>query len=284
MSESRDDFFIAIRSALLKKGAKQKFSLFFLLAISFSIFYLDNSSIKYTKSVRALINDGVYRISSATSSPLNFFSFLSNKSKNHFSTYDENIRLKKELELIKTKEFDSQFLLTENTNLKKAIDLTKKENRETILAKVILDKNSPFLKSLIAGKGSKSGVKKGMPVMNGNYLIGKIVEVNYLSSRVLLLNDLNSRIPVIIEPVGVQAILVGYGTTHPILEHLPDKYLPEAGSTIFTSGKDGFFSSGIPIGKTIAKEEYIAVKLLTDPNQALFLQIVLNASEGFERF
>lgn len=284
MSESRDDFFIAIRSALLKKGARQKFSLFFLLAISFSIFYLDNSSIKYTKSVRALINDGIYRISSATSSPLNFFSFLSNKSKNHFSTYAENIRLKKELELIKAKEFDSQFLLTENTNLKKAIDLTKKENRETILAKVILDKNSPFLKSLIAGKGSKSGVKKGMPVMNRNYLIGKIVEVNYLSSRVLLLNDLNSRIPVIIEPVGVQAILVGHGTAHPILEHLPDKYLPEAGSTIFTSGKDGFFSSGIPIGKTIAKEEYIAVKLLTDPNQALFLHIVLNASEGFERF
>ena len=35
-----------------------------------------------------------------------------------------------------------------------------------------------------------------MPVIDKDYLVGRIVETNYLSSRVLLLNDLNSRIPV----------------------------------------------------------------------------------------
>ena len=41
MSSSRDDFGIAIRSALLQKGARQKFSLVFLLIIATIIFLLD---------------------------------------------------------------------------------------------------------------------------------------------------------------------------------------------------------------------------------------------------
>jgi len=62
MSESRDDFIIAFRSALLKKGARQRFSLFFLLAIAVLIFYLDTSSIKVTTYARSIINDGIYRL------------------------------------------------------------------------------------------------------------------------------------------------------------------------------------------------------------------------------
>ena len=41
MSDNRDDFIIAVRYALLKKGAKQKFSLFFLIMLSISIIVLD---------------------------------------------------------------------------------------------------------------------------------------------------------------------------------------------------------------------------------------------------
>ena len=52
-----------------------------------------------------------------------------------------------------------------------------------------------------------------MPVVDGNYLVGKIVEVNYISSRVLLLNDLNSRIPVTFGEEATQAILSGKAKT-----------------------------------------------------------------------
>jgi hypothetical protein len=39
MSVSRDDFSIAFRSALLQRGAAQKFSLFFLIILAISIFF-----------------------------------------------------------------------------------------------------------------------------------------------------------------------------------------------------------------------------------------------------
>ena len=62
MADSRDDVIIAIRSALLKKGAKQKFSLFFLIILSILIITLDKSTYKITTSTRAILNDFVYQI------------------------------------------------------------------------------------------------------------------------------------------------------------------------------------------------------------------------------
>ena len=63
MSEHRDDFIIAIRYALLKKGAKQKFSLFFLIILSISIITLDKLSPPIMIKARETLNDLVYHVS-----------------------------------------------------------------------------------------------------------------------------------------------------------------------------------------------------------------------------
>ena len=83
MSTSRDDFGIAIRSALLQRGAKQKFSLFVLILLSAFIFALDNTNLKPIKILRSILNDGVYRISAISSSPIKFSSATKNFFSNH---------------------------------------------------------------------------------------------------------------------------------------------------------------------------------------------------------
>ena len=76
-------------------------------------------------------------------------------------------------------------LIVENKNLKKVLDTEDvKSVSNVVLAKVLVDRNSPFLKSIIINKGSKEGIIKGMPVTQNKYLVGRIVETNYLSSRV----------------------------------------------------------------------------------------------------
>ena len=75
MSTSRDDFGIAIRSALLQRGAKQKFSLFVLILLSVLIFAFDNINLKAIKVIRSIINDSIYRVSAISSSPIKFISF-----------------------------------------------------------------------------------------------------------------------------------------------------------------------------------------------------------------
>ena len=114
-----------------------------------------------------------------------------------------------------------------------------------------------------------------MPVVDGSYLVGKIVEVNYLSSRVLLLNDLNSRIPITFGTDSIQAILSGKGENKPVLEYLPELYEPYGNLTVFTSGKDGVFLPGIPVGKTEMDELDVKVNLFSDPNQLSFVTVQL---------
>ena len=81
MSSSRDDFGIAIRSALLKKGARQKFSLVFLLIIATIIFLLDTYQFKFIKLTKVLINDGIYRLTNISTAPFKLLPTISEKIK-----------------------------------------------------------------------------------------------------------------------------------------------------------------------------------------------------------
>ena len=275
MSSSRDDFGIAIRSALLKKGARQRFSLVFLLIIAVIIFLLDSRQFKLVKFTRTLINDGIYRLTNISTAPFKLLPSINTKIEATFFAMNENKELKVKLEELKNKEFQVEFLKNQNDSLRRILESDVKIKGKSILAKVLLDKDSPFLKSIVINRGSKSGISKGMPVVDGNYLVGKIVEVNYLSSRVLLLNDLNSRIPITFGEDSIQAILSGKGESKPVLEYLPDLYEPYGNQTVFTSGKDGVFLPGIPVGKTEMDELNVKVKLFSDPNQLSFVTVQL---------
>ena len=274
MSASRDDFGIAFRSALLQKGAAQKFSLVTLIILAIIIFFLDTYNFKFIKPIRSIINDGVYRVSLVASTPTRFFPSVTDEISSLITLKKENAILKEELDIYKKKELNVEYLTNQNKNLQQFFEADETLFQENIIvAKVLLDKNSPYLKSIIINKGSKSGVLKGMPVLDRNYLAGRVVETNYLSSRVLLLNDLNSRIPVTLDADNTQAILKGNGGIYPSLEYLPEDYIIQEGIKVFTSGKDQIFMPGTPIGVTNSRGE---VQLFSEPNQLSIIKIDLN--------
>jgi len=283
MSTSRDDFSIAIRSALLQRGAKQKFSLFVLILLSIFIFALDNAKLKPIEILRSFINDGIYRISAISSSPIKFSGATKDFFIKHIFVYKENEKLKNEIEELKNKNFETLYLRTENNKLQNILQLEKESPYIAVNAKVILDKDSPYLNSIIVNKGGNSGIKLGMPVLSEGGLVGRIVEVNFVSSRILLLNDLNSRIPVVISPKGSQAILAGVGKRQPSLQYLPENFeLSDKENLVFTSGKDGVLFPGIPVGKATLDDDKISVKLFSDPEQIIFVSIALEQQEDIE--
>ena len=278
MSVSRDDFSIAFRSALLQRGGAQKFSILSLIFLAIFIFFLDVYGFTVIQKARNIINDVIFRVSYIVSSPSRFLPNVSKVLTNHFNLKDENVKLKKAIENYKSLDLNLEYLTNENKNLRKILDAGNIDgNTDIVLAKVLIDRNSPFLKSIIINKGTRSGIKKGMPVTQDSYLIGRIVETNYLSSRILLLTDLNSRIPVSLGPNNTQAILTGSATKNPKLEYLPEdfEFLNEV--TVFASGKDNIFIPGTPIGKTIANSGKYKneVKLFVDPNQLSFVTVNL---------
>ena len=248
METSRDDFVIALRSAFLKKGTQQRFSLLSLIFISIIFLILGSFNFKIINYVKIGITEIVYRSSFIVSVPENLLKDSYITIQNHNKLYKENEKIKSELEILKAKDLLNEFTILENQRLKNIVDdyLVKSD---TIIAKVLSDKRSPFLRSIIINKGSKHKINLGMVVMDGAYLVGKVVEVNYLSSRVLLLSDLNSKIPVIVEPNAVFSILSGTGKNHGIIQYSKKYDDIKSESVIYTSGAGNLFKAGIPIGK-----------------------------------
>jgi len=281
MSVSRDDFSIAFRSALLQRGGAQKFSILSLIILAIFIFFLDVYGFTAVKMARSFINDVVFRVSYIASSPSRLMPNLGKGIAGHLNLKEENEKLREVIENYKSLDLNLEYLTNENKNLRKVLNA---ENiikaKDIVLAKVLVDRNSPFLKTIIINKGTQSGIKKGMPVTQNNYLVGRIVDTNYLSSRVLLLTDLNSRIPVSLDADSSQAILTGSGTKNPKLEYLPEEYEFKEDVNVFASGKERIFIPGTPIGKTTEKGE---VRLYVDPNQLSFVTVILtrNNKEQF---
>ena len=275
MATSRDDFVIAIRSAFLKKGNQQRFSLIGLIFFSVGLLILSKINLPFTNYLKITLNEIVYRTSFIVSVPEKKILDLSNKIQDHYNVYNDYVLVKEKIKTLESKKYETQFLEVENKRLKKTINEYIFKSDE-LVAKVLIDKNSPFLKSVIVNKGSKDKVKLGMAVLDGSYLVGKIVEVNYSTSRALLVSDLNSKIPVGIEPGNIQSILSGTGKQNGKIEYLETDILIKDKSIVYTSGSGGLFKSGIPVGvyHIDTEEGYEVVHFFSKLSQLTFVKLV----------
>ena len=270
----RDDFIIAIRSAFLKKGTRQNFSLFTLLILSILVLSLEYFKSGPVDKFRSITKDFIFKGSFFVSVPFVYI-------KNQYYLFQDHLEMYDNYTAIREKEFDFEsisnqieFYKSENERLKKLIEEKKLSSENYLLAKVLLDQQSPFLKSMIINKGYQHGVKLGVAVKDKAYYVGKIINVNLLTSRILLATDLNSKIPVVVEPGGVNAILSGNGNNNfADLEFLPKLNTISEGSIVYTSGVDGIISPAIPIGKVFIKDEVKYVDFFVDYNQLKFIRV-----------
>ena len=273
MVKGRDDFVIALRSVFLKKKDQQKFSLISLVILSIIIIILSNFNFRPIQLIKLGINEVIYRSSYVVSVPENKIEEVISKIKSHLDFYKNH-----QNQLIKIENTDeikvlNTILTAENKRLRELID--ESINSEDIFARVLIDRESPYLKSIVLNRGTKDNVKMGMAVMDRNYLVGQIIEVNYSNSRALLLSDLNSKIPVVIQPPFLQAVASGTGKDHGIIEYTKDKYKEnqiENEAIVYTSGLGGIFKPGIPVGKITNNLEQLS--FYSDFGQLSFVKIV----------
>ena len=273
MATGRDDFVIAFRSAFLKKKDKQKFSLLSLIILSIIVIILSNINFKPIQFLKIGINEIIYRSSFIVSKPENYIKNLTLKFNEHMNLFENYENIKSELENLKEEQITSNFLKLENEKLRNLIN--ENINSTEVLAKVLIDRESPFLKSIILNKGTKDNVKMGMGILDGVYLVGQIIEVNFTNSRALLLSDLNSKIPSVLSPQNIQAVISGTGKNYGIIEHTKDDIeedLKNQDVIIYTSGLGGLFKPGIPIGK-ISKYTNNKVEFFSDFTQLDYVKI-----------
>ena len=275
MVKSRDDFVIAFRSAFLKKNVKQKFSLLTLIITSLIILIFSNLNLKIINILEKGLQDIVYRSSLIISIPEKKFNEYYIKAKDHLNLYNLKNEEENLLEKYNAEKLANEYLISENNRLREIIG-EQQLSQGSIIAKVLLDKESPFLNSIIINKGSKDNIELGMAVVKDEYLIGKVIEVNFLTSRVILITDINSKIAGVIEPLGIHVIISGNGKTQGVIDYLKDENYPKLNDelNIYTSGVAGIFKPGIPIGKLKMNNKEILVEFFSDLSQLDFVKIL----------
>ena len=274
MATGRDDFVIAFRSAFLKKKDKQKFSLLSLIFLSIIVIIIGNLNLKVIQIIKSGINEVAYRSSFFVSIPENKIKKLNIEIKEHMNLYENYKKKDLELKTLKENKLINDYLIIENKKLRILID--ESINSEEIFAKVLIDKESPYLKSIVLNKGTKDKIKMGMAILDGVYLVGQIIEVNFTNSRALLLSDLNSKIPVLLEPHGIQAVASGTGKNYGVIEHTKEEYTKEINvneKIVYTSGLGGLFKPGIPVGK-ISKDSDNKINFFSDFTQLDYVKII----------
>ena len=166
MDTSREDVGIAIRSAFFRKGTKQKFSLLALIFISILLIFAETIETKPLNKIRSFIKDIVYRSATAVSFPAQSFESVSNFVESHLNLYSNYKQLKAENETLKNNISSSDFLKLENSQLKELIEEQIESPSNIISARVIFDKQSPYLNSFVINIGTNKNLKNGLAVLD----------------------------------------------------------------------------------------------------------------------
>ena len=94
----RDDFIIAIRSAFLKKGTRQNFSLFTLLIISILVLSLEYFKSGPINKFRSITKDLIFKGSFLVSAPFVYV-------KDQYYLFQDHLNMYEEFKLLRVKNF-----------------------------------------------------------------------------------------------------------------------------------------------------------------------------------
>jgi rod shape-determining protein MreC len=134
-------------------------------------------------------------------------------------------------------------------------DLKFLNDIETISARVVGTTSSSLELTAELDKGTNDGVVRGMPVVAGDGLVGRVVDVSRRRSIVLLVTDPNSNVGVRLASTGDTGVARGTGPGKPLnIDLLEATSIATAGEVVVTSGlQQSVFPPGIPVGVVKAK-------------------------------
>ena len=125
---------------------------------------------------------------------------------------------------------------------------SRSENRYAAAAVIGYDP-SPFKRYIVINRGSDDGLRRGMPVVTNQGLVGQIAAVTANAGRVELIIDPASSINVYLQQADTEALLNGLITGNVELNMIPQSANVQAGDLIVTSGLGGNYPPNIVVGQ-----------------------------------
>lgn len=164
-------------------------------------------------------------------------------------TNQENQALQREVAELKIQISATAQERAENDRLRKMLQLKERLPYVLLAGEVVGRDARSGSGTLTANRGRLAGVRMDMSVVTPAGVVGKTIQVAPVTSRVQLITDPASGIGVMLERTQIAGILAGTGGQTCVLRYLPLISDVKEGDVVVTSGQDGVFPQGLPVGK-----------------------------------
>ena len=246
-----------------------------LLLILFGLFVVWRIDNPRVEKFRALVIDTFVPNFEWILRPMTSVVKLAQDYRSYEKLLEQNKELRRELQQMKSWKEAALQLEQENARLLDLNQLRLDSKLTHVSGIVIADSGSPFRQSVLLNIGSRDGIQDGWAAMDGLGLVGRISGVGSSTSRVILLTDNASQIPVIVQPSGQRAILVGDNSFAPPVEFIENVDLVRPGDRVVTSGGGGVLPAGLLVG-TLAMDPNgrLRARLVADYERLEFLKVL----------
>ena len=257
-----------------------------LLLILFGLFVVWRIDSPRVEKFRALVIDTFVPNFEWILRPMTSVVKLAQDYQSYEKLLEQNKELRRELQQMKSWKEAALQLEQENARLLDLNQLRLDTKLTHVSGIVIADSGSPFRQSVLLNIGSRDGIQDGWAAMDGLGLVGRISGVGSSTSRVILLTDNASQIPVIVQPSGQRAVLMGDNSIAPTVEFIENVDLIRPGDRVVTSGGGGVLPAGLLVG-TLAMDPNgrLRVRLVADYERLEFLKVLrdygIEKIEGF---
>ena len=186
-----------------------------------------------------------------------------------------NAELQAEVSQLQAQVIDLQQRVNETEVLRALVDFSRSNPESTYRAAAVIGRDpSPFLHYVVINRGSNDGIRRGMPVVTNQGLIGRIDAVIADAARVQLITDPASSINVHLQNADAEAVLIGSVTGDVSLDMISQDVSVEPGDLILTSGLGGGYPPDLIIGQVVS---------IRSLDVELFQQAVVQPSVDFTR-
>lgn len=196
------------------------------------------------KFTMEIIGTAQYGITKASNS----FRHIWDRYINLVNTHDENKKLRETLRQYQAINAQYREAAAVNIHLSKLLGLKEALPVPTLTAQVIGKDPSQWFKTIIINRGSSDGVRKNMPVVTAEGVVGQVMNTSPHYAKVLLAKDPNSAIDGLIQKNRTQGIIKGRGNAGYEMYYVLKSASVQRGDIVVTSGLGGVFPKGLPIG------------------------------------
>jgi rod shape-determining protein MreC len=159
-----------------------------------------------------------------------------------------NNELEKKLALALVQNNACKEALLENERLRSSLGLKAKIPFKLVAAEVVARDASPWYQTIVINKGEAAGIVAGLPVVMPEGIVGHVMTASAEYAKVLLMLDRNSAVDAIIQRTRARGITRGAGDKGCIFDFALRTADIRVGDTVFSSGLDGIYPKGLPVG------------------------------------